>query len=219
MVIPKAVIFDMDGLMFDTERLGMEAWQHINQKLNLKVTRELALRLIGLPWDSIRTLLLSELDDFDFDYVQTQTLAYVDRSIDEQGIPIKAGLFELLSYLEESGLKKAVATSSAHDTAMFCLKKAGVDDRFDVIVTREAVASGKPAPDIYLHTARLLNAEPANCIVLEDSIHGVRAAHAANMLPIMIPDLVQPDKEIEALLHAKLDSLADVIPLLKGYTV
>ena len=214
-MIPKAVIFDMDGLMFDTERLGLDAWQYIGAQMNINIAEDLVLRLIGLNWESAKKLLSHEFHEIDFSQAHTLFSEYLHDSIESRGLPIKTGLFELLSFLDELKIKKAVATSSLYEEAMFYMKKAGIENRFDTIVTGDMVTFGKPNPDIFLHAAKLLSVPPEDCIVLEDSINGIKAASAANMLPIMIPDLILPNEEIESLLHAKLDSLSDVIPLIK----
>jgi len=215
MHMPKAVIFDMDGLMFDTERLGVDAWLHAAQKMNLNFTKELALKIIGVSWDLARKMMFDELGEFDFGKARTAWQESINDQIEKGGIPIKPGLIELLSFLDEMKLQKAIATSSLRESVMFYLKNAGIDERFDVIVTGDMVSRGKPAPDIYLLAAELLGVNPEECMVLEDSINGVKSASAAKIPTVMIPDLIPSNAQIDALLHAKLDSLSDVISLLK----
>jgi len=216
MYLAKAIIFDMDGLMFDTERLGLDAWVYTGKKMNLNITKELALETVGVSWTLTKRIFFREFNEFDFDNAQAVWQEYINNYIEKNGIPIKPGLFDLLSFLEEIKLKKAIATSSLHVGALFYLKKAGIDKRFNVVVTGEMVTHGKPAPDIYFRAAELLDVNPRECIVLEDSVSGIKAAHAAKMMPIMTPDLIAADKQIESLLYAKFDSLTDVIRLLKN---
>lgn len=200
--------------MFDTETLGINAWLHISTKMNINVTKELALKLLGLNWESNKKMLFQELGEFDYNYARELFGEYLKKNIDEQGTPIKRGLIELLDFLDEMGMKKAIATSSQYCDAMYYIEKAGIRSRFDEIVTGDMVENGKPNPDIFLYTAKLLNTAPENCIVLEDSYNGVKAAHAAKMIPIMIPDLIQPNDEILPLLYCKLHSLSEVIGLI-----
>jgi len=211
----KAVIFDMDGLMFDTERLGVEAWSNVGQKLGLNITKELMLKVIGVSWVSNKKIFTQELGEFDFYNAQALFHEYLNDAIVNNDIPVKPGLMDLLDFLDEVKLKKAVATSSNYDDAMFFLTKAGVYNRFDAIVTGDMIANGKPNPDIFLHTAGLLGVSSEECMVLEDSINGIKAAHSAGMKPVMIPDLIPPNEEIRPLLYAKLTSLADVILLIE----
>jgi HAD superfamily hydrolase (TIGR01509 family) len=215
MDLPKAVIFDMDGLMFDTERLGMDAWLYTGRKMKLDITEEIALKTIGISWDVTKQTCFNEFREFDFDNARKIWQDYVNHCIEEQGIPIKHGLIELLSFLDKAKIKKAVATGSYFNDAMFYINKAGMSDSFDAIITREMVTHGKPAPDIFIYTAKILNAAPEECIVLEDSINGIKAAYAAKMIPVMIPDLIPSNEEIDALLYAKLNSMAEVISLIK----
>ena len=215
MSLPKAIIFDMDGLMFDTERLSIDAWFYAGEKMNLNVTKELSLKTVGVSWDLTKQIMFGEIGEFDFDLALTLFQEYINNYIEEKGIPVKPGLVKLLAFLDKIKIKKAIATGSLSDAVTFYLQKSGIDNCFDAIVTAEMVEKGKPNPDIFLHTAKLLNVMPQDCFVLEDSINGIKAAHAAGMNPVMIPDLILPTKEIELLLYAKLDSLLDVIDLLK----
>ena len=213
---PKAIIFDMDGLMFDTERLGMKAWLHIGEEMDIPITEELVLKVIGLSWENNKRVWYSELGDFDIEKAGTMYHNYVNLHIEKNGIPMKSGLLEILSFLEKNKIKKAIASSSPSGVVKFYMEKAGITGRFDAIVSGEAVSRGKPEPDIFLHTAGLLGVAPGECVVLEDSINGIKAAYAANMIPVMIPDLIPMTPDIERLLYAKTDSLNDAIPLLKA---
>jgi len=217
MSLPKAIIFDMDGLMFDTERLGLDAWEYVGKAIGLNITREIALKAVGVSWESSREIFFHELGEFDFCYGHTLFQQYINSYIEEHGMPVKAGLMELLAFLDELKMKKAIATGSQYNGAVYYLEKAGISGSFGEIVTAEMVAEGKPAPDIFLHTAKLLGVVPQDCWVLEDSIKGIKAAVAANMKPIMIPDLVLPNNEIASFLFARLASLTDVIELLKKW--
>jgi len=215
MYLPEAIIFDLDGLMFDTELLGLDAWLYTGKKMNLNITKGLALKTIGVSWVKTKEMFFIELGEFDFENARMIWQEYINNYIEKNGVPVKPGLLELLSFLEENKIKRAIATSSLYESVMFYLIKAGIGERFGAIVTGEMVAHGKPAPDIFLRAAELLKVNPRECIVLEDSIYGIKAAHAAKM----IPDLIPPDEQIEPLLHAKLNSLLDVISMLKNYAI
>jgi len=210
----KAVIFDMDGLMFDTERLGIDAWLYVGDKMNLAITEEIALKTIGRSWDGSKKILFDEVKEFDFDNARISWQNYINDYINESGMPVKSGLIELLSFLDEAKIKKAVATGSYYNDVLFYMNKAGISNRFDVIITGEMVSRGKPDPDIFIHTAKVLNVTPNECMVLEDSINGIKSAYSAKMIPVMIPDLIPANDEIEPLLYAELISLTDVIPLI-----
>lgn len=216
MITPKAVIFDMDGLMFDTERLAVDAWLHAGRELNLPITTELIYSVIGVSWERHKSIWRCELGEIDFNKANAICHDYMNLWIETNGIPVKPGLIELLSFLDENDIEKAIATGSERSIVDYYLGKACIDGSFPVIVTGESVGRSKPDPGIFLHAAKLLNTDPKDCIVLEDSINGIKAAHAADMTPIMIPDLIQSTEETELLIYAKLDSLTDVVPLLKG---
>ena len=133
----------------------------------------------------------------------------------EKGIPKKKGLDELLAYLAEKGYRTAVATSSSKNSLMRNLTAAGLEKRFDVLVNCNMVKISKPFPDVYLKALELLGITADECIVLEDSINGVKAASAAGCKVIMIPDLVQPTEEIQNLMFKKCSSLCDIIEVLE----
>jgi len=216
MVIPNAVIFDMDGLMFDSERIARAGWIHAGEVFGLPITEDLFHQIVGSSRVTIRETFIRVLGDFDFDQVRAERAAFGRAYMEKYGVPIKPGLFALLDFLDDAGIKKAVASSTYQADAMFYLTKAGIAGRFDGIVTGDMVTNGKPAPDIFLLAASILGMHPADCIVLEDSSAGILAATTAGMRVIGIPDLVPLREECEALVCAKLDSLLDVIPFLQS---
>jgi HAD superfamily hydrolase (TIGR01509 family) len=204
----EAVIFDMDGLMLDTERLARRGWLAALEEFGASLTDEQYLRIVGrTATDS--TAVLREMLGADFPVEQCRNrmreLYYADAT--ENGIPIKPGLVELVDFLKERSLKYAVATSTARELTIPKLQLTGLLSTFTTIVAGDEIKNGKPAPDIFLAAARSLGAEPEKCVVLEDSSYGIRAAHAAKMIPIMVPDLSEPSVEIKSLTHAVVPSL------------
>ncbi|HDR4555899.1 HAD family hydrolase [Bacillus sp. 22475] len=210
----KLVIFDMDGLMFDTERLGIEGWKYAFEHFGLPIPMSILIKKIGLNSVDSRKLFDEEIKyEFDYKSVKEVKREYVINYIREHGTPIKKGLLELLDFLDENNIKKVVATSRSEKMAGFYLSEAKIQHRFDAIITGDMVSKGKPNPDIFIHASKLFNYEPENCIVLEDSLNGINAAVNAKMIPVMIPDLVHPNEEIEKLIYEKNNTLIEVIDL------
>lgn len=215
-VLIEAVIFDMDGLMIDTERIAQRAWQIAGREGGFEIDDDTYILAVGRTRDDTKEIFQAKYGDgFPFDnlYERKQQIMY--DLIDTEGIPTKSGLFELYDLIDELGIAKAVATSTARPTAIKKLTIVKALDRFEVIVCGDEIENGKPEPDIFLEAANRLGIVPDRCIVLEDSEAGIRAAHAAGMSPIMVPDMKQPSAEIVGLADHVLDSLWDVQPIVK----
>lgn len=219
----KAIIFDMDGVMFDTERLYTEAFSNVIEKMGFKseISKEFINSCKGVKKEEIKGRFKSLLDvkslerygkEFDFDYCLKQVLSYLDTFIETEGIPVKEGLFDLLKYAKKNGLKIAIGTSEKTERVQNYLVKADlVSDTFDVIITGDMVKNGKPAPDIYLKVCEALLISPDEAIVLEDAPNGIIAAYRAGAKPVMVIDCVQPTDEILEMLFVRpLNSLNDV---------
>lgn len=212
----EAVIFDMDGLMIDTERIAQRAWQIAGREGGFTIDDETYILAVGRTREDTKEIFQGRYGAaFPFDnlYERKQNIMY--DLIDTEGIPTKPGLFELYDLIDELGIAKAVATSTARPTAIKKLTIVKALDRFEVLVCGDEIANGKPEPDIFLEAANRLGIGPEKCIVLEDSEAGVRAAHAAGMVPIMVPDMKQPSTEVAELAAHVLDSLWDVQPIVK----
>jgi len=212
----KGIVFDMDGLMFDTERLSVDAWVRAGAEAGYAVSEALVAGTVGLDIKHTKRIFAERFgEDFDFDALRSVKLGYVDDFIEKHGMPVKPGLHELLRYLRSNRYKIALATSTAAARVAYYFEKTGLSEFFDGVVCGDSVQNGKPAPDIFLKAGELLGLPPAACLVLEDSPAGILAAHRAGMKPVLIPDLAEPDEEIRRLSFAQLPSLADVIPLLE----
>ncbi|NLL36883.1 MAG: HAD family phosphatase [Fretibacterium sp.] len=212
-----AVIFDMDGVMFDTETLNMRAWMEAGTLHGYVVTEEMVHAHIGANVQFTRNLMEKHFGpEFDFDAVRADRIRIAFEDIKENGMPVKPGLVELLDWLRGRGFRTAMATSSERRFVDFYLERSGIRHPFDVIVTGDMVTRSKPEPDIFLKAAEELRTEPVRCMVLEDSYNGIRAARAAGTVPVMIPDLLPPTLEMERLFHVKLDSLKEVAPLIEA---
>src|SRR5258708_25371452 len=205
-----AVIFDMDGLLLDHEVLYRAAIFAACAAQGHAMVDHVHLSLIGTPKDSGDAKLAAYFGEtFALERYHVVCAEHFD-SLCEIEVPLRPGVRGLLEVLGDAAIPVAVATSTARGQAEAQLKKAGIFDSFDVLVTRSDVQRGKPHPETFLKAAELLNVDPANCLVLEDSHNGVRAAAAAGMATIMIPDLLEPNPEIENLCVGVLPSLDDV---------
>nr|QGT51109.1 hydrolase [uncultured Firmicutes bacterium] len=213
----QGVIFDMDGLMFDTEAAMLRGWLKAGEVMHYDIREELVLSVMGLVEEKIRQTFMEQLGaDFPYEKVRDFQMSCVDEEMDMQGVPVKKGLFELLEYLKESGIKTAVATSTARSRAEKLLTLSGAMPYFDSVICGDMVRCGKPDPDIYLQSAKALGLAPQDCIGLEDSRNGIFAVYNAGMKAVMIPDLIQPDEEMKAKIYRKLNDLSQVIELIKA---
>ncbi len=195
----RAVILDMDGLMLDTEGMSRTAWQRTLAERGLTLSDEKYLELIGLTFSDVGVKMRSWYGaDISYDSISTRKLALVDELIAAEGILQKPGLPFFLAAVNSLGLRKAVATSTARERAIYKLKVAGVEARFETFAGGDEVAHGKPAPDIFLLASERLGVPPGECLVFEDSDPGVLAARAARMRVVVIPDQKPPSAEAAA---------------------
>jgi HAD superfamily hydrolase (TIGR01509 family) len=207
----EAIIFDMDGLLLDTERIALSAFLETCDQLGICAQRDLFVRCIGtnpsLGREVLKQGLQGQVDHLLFEQVWDSK--YADRTSNGP-IPLKEGAAELLAEVSSLQIRTAVATSTQTGRAREKLKKGGLLERFQAVVGGDQVQNSKPAPDIYLKAAEVLNARPSACLALEDSENGVRAAVGAGMTVVQIPDLVQPSDYLLTLGHIVLPSLSDV---------
>lgn len=211
------VIFDMDGLIFDTEKLSYKSWIDAAKKLNVPFTDNIFYKLLGTNLASIRKTLEDEFEE------NVNVEKYIDekrnlyREMIKDGAEKKEGIDELLKYLKDNNIKRAVATSSKREVALELLSKAKIDDKFDYILCGDEIEKSKPDPEVFLKVANKIGVDPKYCMVLEDSEAGTLAASRAKMTPIIIPDLKEPISEIESLAYKKLNNLKEVIEVLESF--
>lgn len=211
----ECVIFDMDGLILDTERLSFEAWQKILKRYERVMTLETYNTLIGITYKNV----ISKLVEI---YGQELPMAdiYAEKNrdmlkfMDNNGVPVKPGIYELLDFLTERNYKFALATSTPREKAVNLLEKVGIKGKFGAMVFGDEVENSKPHPEIFLKAAEKLGVDPEKCIVLEDSPAGIEAAYRAGMRGINIPDLKMPDENIKKFAYKIFGSLTDVIDYL-----
>lgn len=216
----KAVIFDMDGVLIDTEKHYNAAWQQAATEAGFDFTREHALMLRSCD-AQMACAMMQDIFGKEFDYysIRERRRELVKERLEQYGLERKPGIDEILAFLKEKGIKTAVATATPLALAREHLNKIGVYEQFDQVVSAKQVTQGKPAPDIYLYACKQIGELPENCIAVEDSPNGVRSAYAAGCMPVMVPDLTQPDEEIGKLLYGcvkSLYSLKDIVDIPKS---
>lgn len=211
--LPEAVIFDMDGLMIDSERVSIACWSQAAAELALPIDAAFWLQLVGLGDRDCELLLREHIDAAQMQALYTRCHDLYEART-QQGLPLRPGIMELLELLKQHDIPRAVATSTREPRASRKLAACGLLPYFAAVVTSSDVSHPKPAPDIYLLAAAKLGRAPARCLALEDSPAGTRAALAAGMTVIQVPDLVLPDAPQRALGHRIADSLTDVHALL-----
>lgn len=203
-----AVVFDMDGIIFDTERLSYEAFARASEEVGWVPSRDAFLASIGLPRASIPPK-LTEILGTGFPATQVLDRSYelLEEAVKRHGPPVMDGTAEILDALADRGIPAVVATSTETDTARRYLATAALLERFVGVVGGDQVTHGKPAPDIFLRAADALAAPPTEVLVFEDSENGVRAGHAAGMRVVMVPDFIEPSGELRSLCFAVVSSL------------
>ncbi len=213
MVLPRpirAVVFDMDGLLIDTETLYRDAIMGAAAAMGVELPLALFDRMIGVPIARNREQLTEHFGaDFNIDALLEGAARRFHEEVDFETL-VKAGVRELLDALDETGIPRAIATSSPHEAVRAHLGPVGLLGRFNAVVARGDYAQGKPAPDPFLRAAAVLRVDPADCLALEDSHNGVRAAHAAGMMTVMVPDLLVPTDEMHEKCVAVVASLHHV---------
>lgn len=215
---PHAVIFDLDGLLIDSETMVFDAMRAAAPKFGVVVDLPFFQTLVGLPRAANDVQLRAQFGA-DFPIEDFYAATSLQRTlVAEQGAALKAGVHELLDVLDARGLKRALCTSSGPDWVRRHFELHSLTDRFDAIVARGDYAQGKPHPEPYLNAATKLGIDPVDCLALEDSHNGVRAAHAAGMMTIMVPDMLDPTDEMHAKTFRIVETLHDVAALLSSAT-
>lgn len=212
----QAVVFDMDGVIFDTERLVIEFWKEVAKKHNIPNVEHTCIQCLGTNRVRTREIFLENYGaDFPFDPYRAEVTELFNTHYKGVPLPTKPGVRELLSYLQEQDIKVGLASSTAQHLVRDEIGTAGLLPYFQTLVCGDMVEHSKPAPDIFLKACEILNADPTKSIAIEDSFNGIRSAHCAGMTPIMVPDQIQPTDEIRALAFHVMPSLLDVLNWLK----
>lgn len=210
-----AVVFDMDGVMFDTESVCMKAWDTVGEEMGIGKAGYMVYKTLGMTAESAIKVLQNEFGvDFDARLFKQKGREFSYKYFDEFGVPEKPFLHETLNYLNNKGYKLAVASSTSSDSVFHHLNEKNITAYFDKVICGDMIKNSKPAPDIYLKACEELGENPANCIAIEDSKNGILSAKNADMNVIMIPDLWQGDDDTDKLLFAKLKSLGEINTIL-----
>ena len=212
--LPEAVIFDMDGLMLDSERASLRCWSRAACEAGFEIEDDYWLRMVGHSTAACEAILRERLDEAQIEALLARCNVLYHEEVDV-GVPLRPGIVALLQWLQQQGIPRGVATSTRRPLAPRKLENAGLLDYFDAVTAGNDVSRPKPAPDIYLLAAQRLGADPARCLALEDSPAGVTAALAAGMTVIQVPDLVMPDEALRARGHRIVASLTDAQRLLE----
>lgn len=210
----KACIFDMDGVLFDTERLMMEGWLEAGRQMNFTLTDQQLDQMRGSTRAHSCALFEKWFDGrIDYNSVRTICFQYLADCIEKNSVPLKKGLKELLGYLKKHHIPAAVATSTLRKTAAHYWELAGITDFFSATVCGDEVINGKPDPEIFLTAAKKLDIPISKCLIVEDSINGLKAARASGAFSCMIPDLTPYTEDLRPLCDYVYHSLDEIISL------
>ena len=202
------IIFDMDGLMFDTETIAIKMWKKVGESFGYDIRPSHIIETLGIDAVGTKKILEKHFGkEFPFQKMRTLREEYALNHIEENGIPVKDGLYELLDFLEDNRIKKAIATSSERKKVEKFLSFANIKNRFDCIVCGDEITNGKPEPEIFLKVAQKTGFNSDGCFVLEDSESGIIAASRAGMKPVFIKDIKGLSKSTEKLIFKEFDSL------------
>lgn len=214
-ILYKAVVFDMDGVIFDSERAVMQCWKEVASRHNIPNIEKAILACTGTTMVRTREIMLNLYGaDFPYDEYAKESSAIFHSRYDGGRLPMKPGVKELLMFLKERGKKIALASSTRQQVVTDELRDAGIIEYFDRIICGDMVSRSKPAPDIFLKACEELNVSPSDSYAIEDSYNGIRAAHAGGLHPIMVPDLLPADEEMQSLAEIVLPSLTSVMEYL-----
>lgn len=211
----QGAIFDMDGLLFDTERMYRDSWKQSAQQFGLVHNPDFPRTVCGSSGAHMREIILQYYPQVDAKAFADDCILRVEREL-ETHVPEKTGVRDILQYFKQHGVRVAVASSSKRATVLHNLKQADILSYFDAVVSGDQVTHGKPAPDIFLLAAQQIGCEPENCYVFEDGTNGILAGAAAGCTTIMIPDLTPPNAQLEQLCAGIYPSLSDAMNAIAG---
>lgn len=209
----KAGIFDMDGLLIDTEKLYIDAFAQACKIMEKSYSKEVFEKCIGVTMKMQKQIMKEYYgEDYDFNYavelIEEEMIRYIDK---DNRLELKHGVIEILEKFKKDNMKLAVATSTANERAMHLLKKVKIAHYFDEIITGDMVENSKPAPDIFLLACEKIGVKPNEAYVFEDSYNGVRAGHAGGFYTVMIPDILKETEEMKTLANDIQSSLLDFV--------
>ena len=207
-----AVVFDMDGVLFDTERLCQDSWLSVAEENGLPDMDIIFPQCIGLNANDSRRIVMNAYgEDFDYEGFREKASLWFWDYIEKNGRPVKPGVKDLLSWLKSEGRLIGLASSTRRSSVEKHLEEAGIREYFTTIVTGDMVEHSKPQPDIYLMACSRLGVEPGNTFAIEDSPNGIRSAYRAGMRPLMVPDMIAPDDEMRELSTGIFKDLYEVL--------
>lgn len=207
-----AVVFDMDGVIFDSERATMNCWLELAEKYKIENLEETFLACTGTTHQKTREIMLETYgEDFLYDTFSKEASVMFHEKYDGGRLPMKSGVRVLLDYLKNQGKKIALASSTRKQTVVNELRDAGIIDYFDEIITGDMVTHSKPHPEIFLLACEKIGVKPENAYAIEDSYNGIRSAGAGRLRPIMVPDLLPANDEMKGIAETVLGSLEEVM--------
>ncbi len=205
------VIFDMDGVLFDTERVCVLAWDYAGVQMGIGKAGYMVMKTLGIKAEESIKIIRKEFgDNFDAEKFRQIGKDFSYDYFKKYGVPEKQGLYEILDYIKEKEYKIALASSTSSASVHHHLKEKNIENYFDAVICGDMIKRSKPAPDIYLKACKVLNEKSENCFAVEDSKNGLISAHRAGCKVIMIPDLWQGEKETDKFLFAKCKSLIEL---------
>jgi len=196
----KAVVFDMDGVIFDSERLVLKCWTEVAEQMGIKDMDKVYYQCIGVNLAQSKEITMKYYGpEFPYDRFRTEASFLYHSRYDDGRLPMKPGVVELLEFLKEHGYRVGLASSTRYEVVHQELRDAGILPYFQTLTCGDMVTVSKPNPEIFLKACEALSVAPKEAIAIEDSFNGIRAAHRAGMFPVMVPDMVAPDEEMRML--------------------
>lgn len=205
------IVFDMDGVIFDTEQLGIRCWKIVGERYGLDNIEETVRKCIGRSSKDTKQIMGDAYGDkVDLEELYAASREVIREMFVKEGIPLKNGAPEVVRWLHDKGIKVGLASSTNYDTVIREMKEVGLIECFDVIIGGDMVENSKPCPDIYITACEKLGVRPENTLAVEDSLNGIRSAYSAGMLTVLIPDLIEPDEEMLKKAYIKLDDISQL---------
>ena len=212
----KAVLFDMDGVIFDTEREYLKEWEVIFKKYGYKMKKEIYISVMGRGRKKVKEIFKEKFgEDLPIDKMYIEKDKMLKEAVENNKVPLKEGALELLEFLKENGYKIALATSAKRDRVKIQVSHAKIENIFDAIVCSEDIINSKPNPEIFLKAAEKVCVNPENCIVIEDSEAGIKAAFNAKMMGFHVEDLKKADESILKYSYKNFKNLIEIKEYIK----